>query len=162
MKNFIKNNIKVVTAFIIGGVIFGGTTLVLAAVGANQVTYTNNGQSTVQGALDTLYTKANNMVPIDPDTFQTNSANTVYASSKGVCIKRNDKLNCFKINNWTEEQNHIQQVFSDINCDVDDMRVNCYASDFDCDVFSDGYVSCRDCYDFSRCFVNSDGSVNCN
>ena len=59
MKRFIKSNLKVVLAFIIGGIIFSGTTLVLAGVGANQVTYTNNGQTTVEGALDTLYSKAN-------------------------------------------------------------------------------------------------------
>ena len=64
---FIKNNIKTVTAFIVGGIIFGGATAVLAAViSANQVTYNKTGVSgatkdTVQEAITELYGKANSL-----------------------------------------------------------------------------------------------------
>ena len=163
MKKFIKNNLKVVIAFIIGGVIFGGTTLVLAAIGAGQVTYTNNGQSTVEGALDTLYTRANNWIDpsyIDFGTLATNTKKTILASKNGVCIKRNNKVSCFKTNNWSVEKDHIQQVFSDISCDVTS-SVNCLASDFYCEVELNGSVCCFDRSDNSRCEVYSNGDVDC-
>ena len=147
------------------------TGVVAYSVYANKVTYDNTqsgSQSTnVQGAIDELYTKANNMVPIDPDTFNTNTAKTVYASKLGVCIRRNNKLNCFKINNWEEEKNHVQQVFSDISCTVNSSRVRCNGSDFICNVdssggvYSSGYVGCSGLSDNSYCIVFSDGSVNC-
>ena len=141
------------------------TGVVAYSVYANTVTYDNTQsglQSTeVQRAIDELYTKANNMVPIDPDTFKTNTAKTVYASKLGVCIKRNNKLNCFKINNWDIEKDHIQQVFSDISCNVTSSDVNCGAADFYCHVRSDGYVNCVDISDYSHCSVISDGSVGC-
>ena len=162
----IKRNVKTILAFVIGVIISGGA-VYAASILANQVTYDNTSSgltsTTVQGALDELNAKAANSggVPIDPDTFQTNTAKTVYASNKGICIKRNNKLNCFKINNWAEEQNHIQQVFSDISCDVFSSLVDCDASDFDCLVHSDGRVLCIDNSDDSNCSVNSDGSVNC-
>ena len=167
VKKFLIGNIKTVVAFILG-IIISGTTVYAATIlfASNQVSYdnTSSGMSAtnVQDALDELYTKAQNMVPIDPNTFNTNTKKTVYASSKGVCIKRNNKLNCFKINNWSEEQNHIQQVFSDISCNVNSSYVDCNASDFHCYVRSNGYVYCNDQSDRSLCDVPADGSVYCN
>ena len=164
---FIKSNIKVVIAFIFGVVLSGA--VVYATVTAASVTYDNsisglkkaNGAdvTNAQEALDALTVKANNIVPIDPNTFNTNSAKTVYASSKGVCIKRNGILNCFKVNNWAEEQTHIQSVFSDISCHVESSDIDCIGSDFHCIVDSDGYVYCDD--DSDGCGVLSNGSVSC-
>ena len=135
---------------------------------SSDVPYTNNSQSTVQGAIDDLYTKANNLSNsmIDPSyidftTLATNTNKTILASKNGVCIKRNNKVSCFKINNWAEEQNHIQQVFSDIGCSVNSLSVDCNASDFSCSVESNGFVRCYDHSDYSTCDVNSDGSVYC-
>jgi len=164
---FIKSNIKVVVAFIIGAILFGGSAYVLATtIASSSVAYTENGQTTVEGALTDLYQKAATAgVPgdaIDFSTLNTNTAKRVLASSKGVCINRNNKLNCFKINNWAEEQNHVQQVFSDISCNVNSSYVLCYASDFRCYVRSDGDVLCTDRSDDSDCRVYSDGSVYCN
>ena len=167
IKKLLLGNIKTVVAFILG-VIVSGTTVYAATIlfASNQVGYDNTSSgltsTNVQDALDELYTKAQNMVPIDPNTFNTNTAKTVYASSKGVCIKRNNKLNCFKINNWSEEQNHIQQVFSDISCYVYSSSVGCFASDFTCYVSSYGSVRCDASSDDSHCNVDSDGSVSCN
>ena len=164
MKKLMKNKKLLfgIMGFVIGISITG---VVAYSIYANKVTYDNTGsgaQSTdVQGAIDELYIKTDNGIPIDPDTFQTNTSKTVYASKLGVCIKRNNKLNCFKINNWDIEKDHIQQVFSDISCNVTSSDVNCGAADFYCHVRSDGYVNCVDISDYSHCSVISDGSVGC-
>ena len=102
--------------------------------------------------------------------FQTNTAKTVFANSSGLCLTRKKKTSCFKKGNWATEKEHIQQVFSDVGtyngstglgCYVDSSTVNCTASDFSCDVRSNGYVFCRDRSGGSDCYVNSDGSLNC-
>ena len=131
---------------------------------SSDVPYTNNSQSTVQGAIDDLYTKATQKVTLDGVEnvgFQTNTAKTIFANSNGLCLTRKGKTSCFKINNWNVEKNHIQQVFSDARCYVASSDVNCYASDFYCAVTSPGDVVCSDYSDSSSCFVNSGGSVNC-
>lgn len=126
---------------------------------SSDVPYTNNSQSTVQGAIDDLYIKENTW--IDPSTIQTNSTGKIFASSKGIVIRRNGATHFIKVNNWSVEQTHIKSVFSDISCDVDSSYVDCGASDFYCSVYSDGFVSCDDDSDDSRCYVDSDGSVYC-
>ena len=165
IKSFIKNNIKIVIAFILGLIISGIGVYAAILYASSDVGYDNTGSgltsTNVQDALDELYTKAQNMVPIDPDTFKTNTAKTVYASKLGVCIKRNNRLNCFKINNYEEEKDHIQQVFSDISCYVASSYVGCDASDMGCNVYSYGGVYCIGRSDDSPCYVNEDGSVNC-
>ena len=133
---------------------------------ASDVPYTNNSQSTLQGAIDNLYTKANTYV--NPDdiyfdlaTAKANSTGKLFAIKKGICISRSKTVYCFKINNWDVEKDHIQQVFSEVSCSVDSSTVNCSASDFRCRVYSDGYVSCTDKSDSSYCSVFSVGSVTC-
>ena len=68
----LKTNIKYIKAFVIGGLIFGGITAVVAGeILASQVKYTNNSQSTVEGALDELYTRSSKWVnPNDMGTPQ--------------------------------------------------------------------------------------------
>jgi hypothetical protein len=162
-----KNKVKLLLAFILGiavtsGVVYASNLL------ASDVAYDNTQSgltaTNVQSALDELNTKANTWIDpsyIDFGTLATNTAKTVLASSKGVCIKRNNKVSCFKVNNWAEEQNHIQQVFSDISCYVDSSIVSCSASDFTCGVYSDGFVDCDDDSGSSYCTVNSGGTVKC-
>ena len=163
----VKKRIKIITIFIVGMIITGVISAYAATViSAGEVSYTSNGQTTLQGAIDDLYTKvasggidANS---IDFGTLATNIKKTVLASKNGVCINRNGKLNCFKINNWTIEKDHIKQVFSDVSCAVDSSYVYCSASDFYCSVYSSGNVQCNDRSDYSRCSVTSDGAVSCN
>ena len=85
--------------------------------------------------------------------------------TREVCIVRNGGLHCFQNNNWEVEQQHVQDVFSDISCDVgsidEDSYVGCDASDFRCTVFSDGDVSCNDILTDDHCGVTSDGVVGC-
>ena len=59
LTKFIKNNIKLFVGIIIGGILFGGATYVIATeIASGSVTYTSNGQTTVEGALNDLYQKA--------------------------------------------------------------------------------------------------------
>lgn len=59
---FIKNNIKFILGIIVGGILFGGATYVIATeIASSNITYTGNGQTTVQGALNDLYGKANQL-----------------------------------------------------------------------------------------------------
>jgi len=201
IKKLLSNNLKTITAFIIGGIIFGGTTAVVAAViAANQVTYTppsGVSANNVQTAIDELYTRSSKWVnPNDMGTPQyyafgrykgwCSSTDTdcnsyadfpttattppsglnVYAAKYadgqyGVCIKRNGKEHCFRGTNYIAEAKHVQEVFSDISCKVGSSGVICYASDFICDVGSDGFVLCHDRGAGSDCRVNLDGSVRC-
>ena len=165
IKNFFEKNVKLFLGILIGGVLVGESVYAATIIGAGEVSYTNNSQSNVGGALDELYTRASTWIDpsyIDFTTLATNTNETILASKNGLCIKRNNKVSCFKRNNWAEEQNHIQQVFSDIGCDVGSSLVSCFASGFICSVGSDGFVGCSDLSDSSCCLVNSDGSVGCN
>ena len=168
IKGFVKKNYKVVIGIIIGITISIG--IGVSAVATKDITYDNSKSgltsTNLQGAIDELYEKAiNSGVPIDPDTFKTNSAKTIYASSKGICIFRNNKLNCFKYKNYDEERNHIQEVFSDVSCDVPPSygALRCDASDFNCYVHSaDDTMQCIDKSDNSFCYLGRFGDVNCN
>jgi hypothetical protein len=166
IKKLFSENIKTVIAFTLGMLISGGVVYAATTIASSQVSYTpptGSGLTStdVQGALDELFTMANNIVPIDPDTFTTNSTKTVYASSKGVCIKRNNKLNCFKINNWNIEKEHVQQVFSDIICYVNPGYVDCEGSDLYCHINSSGLVGCVSPDMSTGCYVDSDKSISC-
>lgn len=166
IREIFKKNVKLVIGIIIG-IVTTGTVVYAANLLANNVTYDNTtsnlSATNVQGAIDELYTRSSKWIDpsyIDFTTIATNGG-TILASKNGVCIKRNYKVSCFKTNNWAEEQNHIQQVFSDSGCYADSFQVDCNAYDFECVVFSYGYVSCFDKYADSGCRVDQDGSIDC-
>ena len=79
----------------------------------------------------------------------------------GVCIQRNGKEHCFRARNYKAEAKHVQEVFSDISCDVNSSRVRCTASDFTCGVYSDGGVDCRDYGSYNLCGLEYGRNVNC-
>lgn len=163
LRNFIKNNLKIVIAFTLGLLVAGTGVYAAGVIASKEITYKDNtgiGATNVQDAIDKLYAKADNQY-FDLATAQANTTGKVFASKKGVCISRSKKVYCFKANNWDVEKNHIQQVFSDVSCDVDSSSVYCSASDFYCFVRSNGYVSCRDYSDDSYCGVSASGSVYC-
>ena len=59
LTKLLKNNINFLLGIILGGILFGGVTYVIATeIASSNITYTGNGQSNVKGALDNLYTKA--------------------------------------------------------------------------------------------------------
>ena len=136
---------------------------------SSDVPYTNNSQSTVQGAIDNLYTKAKScMNSSDVELFdseksilQTDKFGVVYATSMGVCAQYKGKVGCFKINNYDVEKNHIKEFFYDEFCPDDSGMIMCYGSNISCSVYSDGGVSCNT-YSASGCSVESNGEVRCN
>ena len=79
----------------------------------------------------------------------------------GVCLKKNGTEHCFRGRNWIAEAQHIQKVFSDVSCYVKSSSVSCYASDFDCDVNSNGNVGCNDNGASAFCDVSGYGNVYC-
>ena len=94
------------------------------------------------------------------------SVKNVYAAKYtdgqyGVCIKRNGTEHCFRARNYTAELKHVQDVFSDISCDVGSSGVDCGASDFRCIVDSDGHVRCYDRGTSEKCYVGTHGFVFC-
>ena len=157
----IKHN---VLGFIAGAVVFGSLGVYAATViTASSVGYSDNaslGATNVQDAIDKLNTKADNQY-FDFATAQANTTGKVFASKKGVCISRKKKVYCFKINNYDVEKDHVQQVFSDVSCSVISSDVHCYASDVDCNIYSNGYVDCYDSSDISYCRVSPDGLIDC-
>ncbi len=164
LRNFIKNNLKIVIAFTLGLLVAGTGVYAATVIAASSVSYSDNaslGATNVQNAIDKLYAKADNQY-FDFATAKANKTGKVFASKKGVCISRSKTVYCFKTNNWDVEKNHIQQVFSDIRCIVKSSSIRCDSSDFYCYVNSPGYVSCDDKSDNSSCEVDASGNVNCN
>lgn len=179
--NLLKDNIKLLVGIVIGGIIFGGGVYAATVISSSNVGYTDTnsiGATTVQGAIDKLYTLANqpkgknNTVYFaygEPTTSSTTDYTTLNkkvfvalnGGQKSVCIIRNSRLHCFDNNNFAIEKDHIQQIFSDISCDVSSSDVFCEPPDFYCVVSSNGEVYCEDFAAGSSCLVNSDGSVNC-
>ena len=163
LRNFIKNNLKIVIAFTLGLLVAGTGVYAATVIAASSVGYTDNsslGATNVQNAIDKLYAKADNQY-FDIATAIANTTGKVFASKKGVCISRSKKVYCFKTNNYDIEKDHVQQVFSDVSCNVPSSYVDCDASDFDCSVNSYGSVSCVDYSDGSYCSVDASGSVRC-
>lgn len=167
----LKNNYKIIIGIIIGAVISGGGVYAATVIAASSVTYSDNtslGANNVQDAIDKLNTKATTKIteaeakcPSGKICTETNSKGTIFASKMGICINRNNIFQCFKINNWDVEKNHIQQVFSDVSCTVRSSYVYCNASDFYCRVSSNGRVYCGDNSDDSICYVDASGDVLC-
>ncbi len=142
--NKIKQNAKVITAFVLGAILTGGTVYAATVLPSSQVGYDNStsglASTNVQDALDELYTKANTW--IDPSTIQTDRTGKIFASSRGIIIRINGQTHLIRGDNWNVEKDHIQQVFGANNCSVDSNQVLCNASDFECSVDNSGYVEC--------------------
>ena len=140
-------------------------------ISSSQVAYTGNNQESVDGALDDLYTRAllyNNPESVDTSTLTSNTKKSIYASSKGVCLARNNKFNCFKTNNYNKEKAHIQKVFEGAECRIESDYVFCTESGVNsCRVRSNGDVDCHDTNDpsssdnTSYCYAYSNGGVEC-
>ena len=80
--SFIKNNTKLFIGFILGTIIFGGSALVVAGtVASSAITYTSNGQSNVQGALNDLYSKSSKFSGIDVKFWTDNYSGDTYVNN---------------------------------------------------------------------------------
>lgn len=96
---------------------------------------------------------------------------------KSVCIVKDSKLHCFDNNNYTIEKDHIQQVFNDGTCSLEEYVssgwvirsvMNCYTDNFSGAIFEDGAVefhrfknNCQDFHMCEACFVRGDGTMEC-
>lgn len=58
IKNILKKNLKLSTAVLASIILCGGSVYATILLSSGEVSYTNNGQSNVEGALDNLYTLA--------------------------------------------------------------------------------------------------------
>ena len=101
----IKNNLKSITAFIIGGILFSGISYA-ATIASSGIQYNKNEQTTVEGALDDLYAKANNQLPkmsdMCPECKFTFAESTLYlASSSSATVLTDDQINSLKTN-WED------------------------------------------------------------
>ena len=163
--NKLKQNAKIITAFVLGAILTGGTVYAATVLPSSQVGYNNStsglAATDVQGALDELNTKASTWInPLE--NYKMNKNKNIIASSSGIKLIRNGHVYEIKSNNFNVEKDHIQQVFSDVSCNVrSDSRVYCSASDFNCYVRSDGSVACTDLSDSTGCHVSPDLSTSC-
>ena len=146
---------------------------------ANSATYTpsSNGTALDMGATNTYrYVNTSTVYNLGYNTakttrvtgdgvtsvgFSKNTKNTVFANGSGLCIIRNFKISCFRINNYSSEKTHIQTVFSDGSCSSDSESVHCLGSDFDCNLGTGGGIRCKDLSNNSECFVNASSTISC-
>ena len=83
--NKIKQNAKVITAFVLGAILTGGTVYAATVLPSSQVGYDNStsglAATDVQGALDELYVKANKCEKIEINTIQYSSLSKMFKDS---------------------------------------------------------------------------------
>lgn len=78
-----------------------------------------------------------------------------------VCIYRNNKLECFKNNNYNEELTHLKNIFGSDNCMVFDESIGCNDDNFSCNVYQNGEVFCVNLNNSYSCDVYSNNDVEC-
>ena len=98
IKEIIKNNIKIVIAFILGGVVFGTLGVYAATTLLSQSVYYNNTNSgatstNVQGALDELYTRASKW--LNPNDMGTPQYYATTGKYKGWCSSTDTNCNSY-------------------------------------------------------------------
>lgn len=107
---FIKNNLKVIIAFVLGAILTGG--IVYAAVSASEVSYTTNKNAnvkSVEDALNDLYakTKEDNMEWQEiTDAFITNPNYRLYSSSTKLLKKGDICKISFAVDNITKNTSY--------------------------------------------------------
>ncbi len=82
----------------------------------------------------------------------------------GVCARKKDgSIHCFQANNASYERTHMQEVFSDIECQESDKLVYCndVANDLICEVFTSGFVMCENQNYTQHCAAYENGNVAC-
>ena len=178
IKNFFKNNVKVLVAFIIGILVSGVSVYAATVIGAAEVSYTNNSQTNVSGALDTLYTRSNTW--IDPSNMGTPQY-YAFGRYKGWCSSTDTNCNSYSEFPTTStsapsgknvyaakyadgeygvciKRNGTQHCFRGRNWIAESKHIQKVFSDISCDVNSFN-VNCS-ASDF-YCGVYSDGFVTC-
>lgn len=183
LRKLLKTNIKIVLAFIIGGIVFGTIGVYAATTLLSQSVYYNNSTSgatstNVQGAIDELYTRSNTWInPMNMGTPQYYA----FGIYKGWCTITDTNCNSYADFPTTEttppsgknvyaakyadgqygvciKRNGTEHCFRGRNWKAESEHVQKVFSDISCYVLS-SFVWCN-ASDF-RCYVRANGSVRC-
>ena len=94
MKRIIKNNLKVIIAFIIG-IVLSGSIVYAINVASSSVSYSRNGSTVlnVEGALNELYTRANTW--INPNNNFGTPQYYAFGTYKGLCSSTDTSCNSY-------------------------------------------------------------------
>ena len=182
MKKLIKNNVKVIVAFILGGLIFGSVGVYAAySFASSEVSYTENNQTSVKSALDDLYTRANTW--LNPNNNFGTPQYYAFGTYRGWCSSTDTNCNSYSEFPTSStsapsgknvyaakyadggygygvciKRNGTQHCFRGRNWAYEAQHIQKVFSDISCNVNSSS-VSC-DASDFN-CDVDSHGSVRC-
>ncbi len=98
--NKLKQNAKIITAFVLGAILTGGTVYAATVLPSSQVGYDNStsglAATDVQGALDELYVKANKC---DKIGINTEGLSTLSGKFKGL-YNNPDSTTCLDLSDW--------------------------------------------------------------
>ncbi|MBO4245134.1 MAG: hypothetical protein J5892_00130 [Bacilli bacterium] len=179
---FIKNNIKIVIGFILGGILFGGVTFTAASSGnASGVTYTTSGTTTtVQAKIDELYGKTSSWFDVNNMSAPTNylfddhapdatsplfppEGKRVYLAyypdgNIGVCIFKDNEQHCFRSIEWIAESKHLQSIFPSSECHYEYGILVCDNNEAGCFIQNDGIVNCWDKIEYEECTAGLDNN----
>ena len=81
-------------------------------------------------------------------------------NTKGVCINDNG-LFCIKSNDYDNSVIALKNHFGESTCINEGSSFDCSSDAFNCYADSYGNVRCNDNSAYERCYVNSDGTVEC-
>lgn len=201
MKNNRKKvNIKIIIAFVIGFFVSSACVYATILFNSSDVLFDNSAcglsSNTVQGAIDELNAIANKKacVPSSNPTYfalgePTTSSTTDYTSlgkkvfvglyndnNKAICILRssNNKLICFKVNDYSNQSKYASEVFSDVGCSENSSSTICdtssldsilhsfQKSDFNCVIMKSGVVRCTEISSNKYCVAGGNNSASCN
>ena len=167
-----KDDMKIILAFILGAIISGGVVHAVALISAQDVSYdnTNSGLkdendqdvNDAQTALDILELKTRSWEELSDFGVKVNSTNNILATPGGICFTRSSDVYCIASNSFSYEKTHVPAVFSDVTCTSSSSNVSCNASDYSCSITSTGNVECTDKSNNSTCSVLSNGTLTCN
>lgn len=95
-----------------------------------------------------------------------NVFNQLYVNKKSTCIYRNNSLECFKNNNYTEEKTNMLNVFGSTNCTTTNTgstseSTSCTDTQFSCTANINGTVSCTDETNSASCTVDQTNNATC-
>ena len=158
MKRIFKNNIKVIIAFFIGTII-SGSIVYGVSVASSSVSYTRSGSSvsSVEGALDELYEKADyiKFPPISRNIFAVGTG-----LNKAVCVRRSERYYCFGINNYSKTKQALESAYQDVGCVTDNGSTRCYGTDTYSAAQEGGLVDSRDYSTNEWIAILNDGSIS--
>ena len=143
--------IILILLFFVSGSVFASSVLTSSEFKYTPVSGSIITSNSIQGALDELYSKANNTSSekdlntyfdiVNPTVTSTKDYTTLNKNvflamnnnEKFSCIIRNGYLHCFASNDVVLEKEHMERVFSDVTCtsrEHQDVALTCEGTDF--------------------------------